>query len=295
VGTHQQDVARIVAALEAGAKVYRSRSMESVRVDRKHSGDPVTDAEQEVNQLLFDMLVQPGEGWLSEESADNSERLQRSRIWLVDPLDGTKEYVSGIPEWCISVALLEEGRLMAAGILNPRTEELVYGSAEDGITAKCAGNGSHCETLDLEPLVLGSRSEVKRGEWERFRQSKFRMQPMGSVAYKLALVAAGKAHATWTLIPKHEWDVAAGVALVNFSGGIVLQLSGEPPVFNQPDPIFRGLIAFSTVGLAKLHSFLGELMEKTEFKDCRPWAKRLIDSAATPVSSKLPRRIQGNR
>jgi myo-inositol-1(or 4)-monophosphatase len=286
VRTHQQDVARIVGALEAGAKLYRSRSMESVRVDRKHGGDPVTDAEQEVNQLLFDMLVQPGEGWLSEESADNAERLQRSRIWLVDPLDGTKEYVTGIPEWCISIALLEDGHLVAAGILNPCTEELVYGSA-DGITAKCAGNGFHCETLDLEPLVLGSRSEVKRGEWERFRESRFRMRPMGSVAYKLALVAAGKAHATWTLVPKHEWDVAAGVALVGFSGGIVLQLSGAPPVFNQPDPIFGGLIAFSPAGLAKLHPFLAELIERTEFEDCRPWAKRLIDSAATLGSSKL--------
>jgi len=253
--------------------------MESVRVDRKHGGDPVTDAEQEVNQLLFDMLVQPGEGWLSEESADNAERLQRSRIWLVDPLDGTKEYVTGIPEWCISIALLERGRLVAAGIVNPCTEELVYGTAEGGITAKCAGNGFHCETLDFEPLVLGSRSEVKRGEWERFRESRFRIQPLGSVAYKLALVATGKAHATWTLVPKHEWDVAAGVALVRFSGGVVLQLNGEPPVFNQPDPLFQGLIAFSVSGVAKLHPFLGELMERTEFEDCRTWAKKLIESS----------------
>lgn len=288
---HQQDVARIVCALEAGAKLYRSRSMESVRIDRKQGGDPVTDAEREVNQLLFEMLVQPRDGWLSEESADNPERLQRSRIWLVDPLDGTKEYVSGIPEWCISVALLEHGNLVAAGILNPCTEELVYGSAEDGVTSKCAEGSFHCETLDFEPLVLGSRSEVNRGEWKRFEQSKFRLQPMGSVAYKLALVAAGKAHATWTLVPKHEWDVAAGVALVRFSGGIVLQLSGEPPAFNQADPIFQGLIAFSSAGVAKLRPFLGEVMACQELKDCQPWAKRLIEFSSRstytgPSSSK---------
>ena len=278
---HQEDIARIVGALEAGAKLYCSRSMESIRVDRKHGGDPVTDAEQEVNQLLLEMLVQPGEGWLSEESADNPERLQRSRIWLVDPLDGTKEYVSGIPEWCISVALVEDRNLVAAGILNPRTEELIYGSAADGVTAKCARRGFHCETLDFEPLVLGSRSEVKRGEWKRFEQSKFRLQPMGSVAYKLALVAAGKAHATWTLVPKHEWDVAAGVALVRFSGGIVLQLSGEPPAFNQTDPVFQGLIAFSSAGVVKLREFLGEVAGRQEFKDCQPWAKRLIEISST--------------
>lgn len=276
--THKEDTEKIVGALEAGAKLYRSRSMESVRVNRKDGGDPVTDAEQEVNQLLFNMLVRPGEGWLSEESADNSERLHCSRIWLVDPLDGTKEYVSGIPEWCISVALLEEGHLVAAGILNPCTGELVYGSLEAGISAaNCAVNGN-CKALDFEPLVLGSRSEVKRGEWERFSKSKFRMLAMGSVAYKLGLVAIGRAHATWTLVPKHEWDVAAGVALVCFAGGIVLQLNGEPPTFNQPDPIFRGLIAFSSAGLAKLHPFLSELITSPEFEDCRPWANALVRS-----------------
>lgn len=100
---------------------------------------------------------------------------------------------------------------------------------------------------------------------------------MGSVAYKLALVAAGKAHATWTLVPKHEWDVAAGVALVRFSGGIVLQLTGEPPAFNQANPIFQGLIAFSSAGVAKLRPFLREVMGRQELKDCQPWAKRLIE------------------
>ena len=112
----QKDIAKIVEALEAGGKLYKSRSMDSVRVERKSGGDPVTDAERDVNQLLFKMLVSEGEGWFSEESADSSDRLQRSRVWIVDPLDGTKEYVTGIPEWCISVALLDDGNLVAAGV-----------------------------------------------------------------------------------------------------------------------------------------------------------------------------------
>ncbi len=280
VTKHEKDLDRITRALQAGGKVYRSRSMESIRVDRKSGGDPVTDAEREVNQLLFDMLVQSGEGWLSEESADNADRLTRSRVWLVDPLDGTKEYVSGIPEWCVSVALMEEGRLVAAGVLNPCTDEMVYGSVESGVVFSAgSAKALNCESLGVsEPLVLGSRSEVKRGEWERFRAAKFRMQQMGSVAYKLALVAAGKADATWTLVPKHEWDVAAGVALVLFSGGLVLRLDGQPPTFNQRNPVFPGLIGFSAAGIEKLRPFLGEVLGDPAFEDCRPWATVLVES-----------------
>ncbi len=280
VTKYEKDLDRILRALQAGGKIYRSRSMESIRVDRKNGGDPVTDAEREVNQLLFEMLVQSGEGWLSEESADNADRLTRSRVWLVDPLDGTKEYVSGIPEWCISIALMEEGRLVAAGVLNPCTDEMVYGSADSGVVASAgSAKALDCESPGVsEPLVLGSRSEVKRGEWERFRAAKFRMQPMGSVAYKLALVAAGKADATWTLVPKHEWDVAAGVALVLFSEGLVLRLDGRPPTFNQRDPIFAGLIGFSAVGIEKLRPFLGQVLGDPAFEDCRPWARVLVES-----------------
>lgn len=272
-----KDLDRIVAALQAGAQLYCSRSMESVRVDKKSGGDPVTDAECEVNELLFKTLVQPGEGWLSEESADSRERLSRSRVWLVDPLDGTKEYVSGIPEWCISIALLEEGRFAAAGVMNPATGEMFCGSRGNGLLS--SPNSSHGKNIEaVEPLVLGSRSEVKRSEWERFRDRGFRMQPMGSVAYKLALVAAGKADATWTLVPKHEWDVAAGVALLQFSGGLVLGIDGEFPRFNRTDPIFPGLIGFSTRGIERLRPFLVEVLSSPAFHDCHSWAKAILHS-----------------
>jgi len=279
---YEKDLDRIIRALRAGGEIYRSRSMESVRVDRKSGGDPVTDAEREVNQLLFEMLVQDGEGWLSEESADSADRLTRSRIWLVDPLDGTKEYVSGVPEWCISIALMDNEKLVAAGVLNPCTGEMFYGSREIGVvTSNYSVKSVTDEGPDVrEPLVLGSRSEIKRGEWERFREAKFRMQPMGSVAYKLALVAAGKADATWTLVPKHEWDVAAGVALLLFSGGLVLCPNGQLPRFNQPNPLFSGLIGFSVAGREKLRPFLDEVLEDPVFQDCQHWVRALLESVA---------------
>jgi myo-inositol-1(or 4)-monophosphatase len=251
--------------------------MGSVRVDRKMGGDPVTDVEREVNQLLFEILVQDGEGWLSEESADNEERLKCSRVWLVDPLDGTKEYVRRIPEWCISIALMEDGGLVCGGIYNPQTDEMFYGSRETGVICK---NSSSVTRADHEKqagpaLVLVSRSEVERGEWKRFQKKDLRLQPMGSVAYKLALVASGKADATWTLVPKNEWDVAAGVALLLAARGHVRTSDGLPPSFNNRNTLFPGLVGLSATGIERLRPFLEHTVTSAEFQDCVPWARSL--------------------
>ena len=274
----QKDISRIIEALEAGGRLYRSRPMDSVRVERKSGGDPVTDAEREVNQVLFEALVSEGEGWFSEESADSSDRLHRSRIWIVDPLDGTKEYVTRIPEWCISIALLENGELVAAGVLNPLTDELFYGTPETGVVYQDrSGHGFNENSVSSEiPLVLASRSECKRGEWERFRGAPIRLRPMGSVAYKLALVAAGRADATWTLVPKHEWDVAAGVALLRSARGIVVRKDGVGPTFNQRDPLLPGLVGLSQSGFRRLQSYLEKLSSAPGFEDCQPWANSIL-------------------
>lgn len=278
---HKSDLERIVQALEASAAIFRARPADSICINEKAGGDPVTDVELAVNRLLFETLVRPGDGWLSEESADDSDRLTRSRVWLVDPLDGTKEYIAGVPECCVSVALLEAGRLVAAGVLNPCNGEMVCGSPDTGVMS----SNSATKTIgserpdDSPPVVLASRSEVNRGEWRRFRDAEFRVQPMGSVAYKLALVAAGKADATWTLVPKHEWDVAAGAALVQFARGVVLRTDGQPPVFSQHDPILPGLVAFSVSGLEKLRPFLCRALKDPALDDCRPWAGILVDRA----------------
>jgi myo-inositol-1(or 4)-monophosphatase len=272
-----KDLDRILEALRAGKEAYQSRSMDSICVGQKSDGDPVTDVEREVNQLLFGTLVRDGEGWLSEETEDSSDRLIRSRIWIVDPLDGTKEYVSRIPEWCISIALLEEGRLVAGGICNPLTGELFYGSSETGVVYEC-DSPDQMENSDFpsqDPLVLASRSEVKRGEWERFRNAPFTLKPMGSVAYKLARVATGKADATWTLVPKHEWDVAGWVALMQASGGRVLVPQGTFPAFNRCDSLLPGLVALSQSGIERLQPFLNHIASDPTFQDCLPWVRAL--------------------
>ena len=86
--------------------------------------------------LLRQMLPRPGEGWLSEETGDDRERLSCARVWVVDPIDGTREFIDGVPEWCVSIGLVEDGIAVAGGILNPATGETVLGGAGLGVTLK---------------------------------------------------------------------------------------------------------------------------------------------------------------
>ena len=187
------------------------------------------------------MLPREGEGWLSEETADDPVRLMKRRVWIVDPIDGTKEFVRGRPEWCVSVGLVEDGRAVAGGILNPETDELVLGSLETGVTLN--GEPVHMrECTELEgAVVLASRTEVRRGEWEDYEGTGLVIESLGSVAWKMARVAAGKADASWTLRPKNEWDVAAGAALIAAAGGVCFLPDGSEMTFNRPDPLLRGL------------------------------------------------------
>lgn len=234
---------RIQAGLGAAREVLSRFTPGAIEAEYKAGHDPVTEADKAVDAVLHKNLLRDGEGWLSEESADDLTRLDKSRVWVVDPLDGTREFVAGIPEFCVSVALVEDGRPVAGGICNPATNEMFLGSIESGVlyNGKPA-QPSQRTTLD-GALVLASRSEVKRGEWKNFEKANFTVRPMGSVAYKLALVSAGLADITFTLVPKHEWDVAAGAALVQSAGGFVCTLDSQPLRCNNKSPWLSGLLA----------------------------------------------------
>jgi myo-inositol-1(or 4)-monophosphatase len=162
---------------------------------------------------------------------------------VVDPLDGTREFVTGIPEWCVSIGLVVDGEPVAGGICNPVTGETIVGARGSGVTL----NGNPVAVTGRPTLdgarVVASRSEVKRGEWQGYREDLFEIRPVGSVAYKLGLVAAGLVDATWTLTPKHEWDVAAGVALVLAAGGAIVTGAPEETRFNRPKPLLTRLLA----------------------------------------------------
>ncbi len=240
----REDLERIENALTAGGEIldrYTPGEIESVK---KAGGDPVTQADLEVDAALKRILPRAGEGWLSEETRDDATRLDRDRVWIVDPLDGTREFVLGLPEFCISIALVESGRAVAGGIFNPASGERVVGSAETGVTLNGEPVRPRSTASIATATVLASRSEVGRGEWRPFEESfPFNVVPMGSVAYKFGRVAAGLADATWTLVPKHEWDVAAGIALVAAAGGEVRAMPGDDLTLNRPHPKLRGLVA----------------------------------------------------
>jgi len=234
---------RIQAALEASRAVFSRFTPGAIETEYKVGHDPVTEADRALDAVLRKELLRDGEGWLSEESVDDPIRLQRSRVWVVDPLDGTREFVKGIPEFCASIGYVENGRPVAGGIYNPATDETFLGAIDCGVTYNgTPAEASQRRTLD-GALVLASRSEVKRGEWKPFENTALKIRPMGSVAYKLALVSAGLADITFTLTPKNEWDVVAGAALVLSGGGFVSTLEKTDLTANRRDPLLSGLLA----------------------------------------------------
>jgi myo-inositol-1(or 4)-monophosphatase len=242
--SHYADILeRIDAALESARVALARFTPGAIATEYKIGHDPVTEADRTVDAILHRELLRDGEGWLSEETADNPSRLDKQRVWIVDPLDGTREFVQGLPEFCISIGFSENGRPVAGGICNPATNEKFLGAIDCGVVY----NGKPAKVSQRTSLngatILASRSEVKRGEWMKFQNGPFKIQPMGSVAYKLALVSAGLADATFTLTPKNEWDVVAGAALLLSAGGFVGTIDNVELTTNRRNPLLSGLLA----------------------------------------------------
>jgi myo-inositol-1(or 4)-monophosphatase len=249
---------RIHCALDAARAVLSRFTSGAIEAEFKAGHDPVTEADKAVDAVLRKELLRDGEGWLSEETLDDFTRLDKGRVWVVDPLDGTREFVAGIPEFCVSVAMVENGRAVAGGIFNPATHELFLGSLDSGVTYNGEPARPSQRTALDGALVLASRSEVERGEWRQFESANFQVRPMGSVAYKLALVSAGVADITFTLVPKNEWDVAAGAALVESAGGFVRTLDNQPLRCNNRSPLLPGMFACGPLLADQLTAMLRE-------------------------------------
>ena len=213
-------------------------------VEEKSPDNPVTEADKAADEYLKSALMDllPESGWLSEETVDNPERLMKRFVWIVDPLDGTKEFVMGIPEFSVSVALTEDGKAVIGAIFNPITDEMVSAYKGGGLSL----NGNPVKSSVRKELqgstIDASRSERKRGEFEPFEEM-FELITMGSIAWKLARTGFGVADATWSRGPKHEWDICAGIIIVQEGGGRVVDLDGADFVFNKSFPKVNGIIA----------------------------------------------------
>jgi myo-inositol-1(or 4)-monophosphatase len=234
---------RIQAAIDAVRPVFARFTPGEIDAEYKAGHDPVTEADRAVDAVLRQNLLRDHEGWLSEESVDDISRLSKRHVWVVDPLDGTREFVAGIPEFCVSIGFVEDGRPVAGGICNPATNETIIGAVDTGVSYNGRPARPSQRTALEGSLILASRSEVKRGEWQQFQSGEYKIRPMGSVAYKLGLVSAGLADITFTLTPKNEWDVAAGAALVESAGGFVATLDNAPLRCNNRNPLLTGLMA----------------------------------------------------
>lgn len=225
------------AVREAGALIQEHRAA-GLDVRHKEGLGPVTNADRAADLYLREHLPRIRDAaWLSEETTDNRDRLAREAVWVVDPLDGTIEFVEGRDEYSVSVALVQGGRPVLSAVHCPATGDTVWAIRDEGAWH----NGDRVHVAEGNRL-LASRTELARGEFAPF-DGNWDIRPSGSIAWKLALIACGDAAGTLSRGPKWEWDVCGGALLVEAAGGLVTDLFGDPLRFNQTHPKVRGIVA----------------------------------------------------
>lgn len=233
-----------IDAAQKAAKEILAVAHQDFLVEYKDQNQPVTQADFRANRVIFETIQKnfPKDGWLSEESKDSTTRLSQERVWIVDPLDGTKEFIHQIPEFAVSIALIEKGQPVVGVILNPITSECFWAVKNEGAFLNEDPIKTSKEKELSQAIVLASRSELKRGEWDN-HSPHFIVKPSGGMAFKLCEVARGNADASFTLSPKNEWDFAAGVLIVTEACGHVCLTNYQKPSFNQAcGPLVDGLI-----------------------------------------------------
>ncbi len=231
------------AIQEAGAEALR-RAKDGFEIFTKPDQSPVTSADLAVNDILQARLLGqfPDDGWLSEESPDTAARLSASRVWVIDPIDGTKAFIRRESEFCISVALVEQSRPILAAIFNPSTGELYTARRGQGLHL----NGVPVLKTDAlscpQPIVALGQAEIHSGRFKPVVEQ-LDARTMHSIAWAIARAASGAIHGVMTFELPHEWDVAAGVLMLEEAGGSACDGAGQPLQFNRPTPRFQGFFA----------------------------------------------------
>jgi myo-inositol-1(or 4)-monophosphatase len=250
------DLELALDAARAAGDVIMGFFRSGAEVRHKAPDQPVTAADLAADALLERNLLgaRPGDGWLSEETEDRPDRLAVRRVWVVDPLDGTRSFVRGYPEFAVSVALVEERDAVVGVVYNPARAEVYWATRGGGAHRASdwsggvatgqrfripAGEGSRA--AGGRPSLLASRTEIAAGELDPFAAD-WSVEPLGSTAYKIVHVAAGLGDAFVSLGPKSEWDVAAGALILEEAGGVVTDVTGARLRYNGPDPYVHGII-----------------------------------------------------
>jgi myo-inositol-1(or 4)-monophosphatase len=240
---------------EAGALALTSFKV-PVKRWLKHGNSPVSEADIAVDALLRERLEAAGLacGWLSEESEDDPARLDAKLVWIVDPIDGTRAFLAGLPDWSISVALVDAGRPILAAIYAPVTDELFLASADGGATH----NG--------QPITASEGHSLERARVAGPERRLARLAGLGiaavpkvhSLALRIAWVAQGRLDVALAGPDGHDWDLAAADLLVHEARGVLTTLAGHSLVYNRPTPKHGALLA---AGRAR-HQALSELMRR---------------------------------
>ena len=246
------DAVRAAGTLALGARAAPLRTW------HKANASPVSEADIEVDQLLKSRLLAatPDYGWLSEESVDDRARMARRRVWIVDPIDGTRAYLAGSADWVVSAALVEEGRPILGAIFAPVESSLFVamrgaGATRNGAPLQVSGGSSL-----IGARVAGPRSHLKSLAtlWPEI----VAVPKIHSLALRLARVAQGTLEAAFVSHSGHDWDLAAADLLVHEAGGALTTLGGEPPIYNRADPVHGPLLAAGRARHAALVAIVRE-------------------------------------
>jgi myo-inositol-1(or 4)-monophosphatase len=238
--TLQDALATIVR--EAGALAASFRG-DQLKFWTKHGDSPVSEADIAVDKLLRERLTRlmPDCGWLSEETEDDRARLAAARLWVVDPIDGTRAYVNGRTDWSISVALVEHGRPVAAAVFAPM---------EDGLYLAIAGAGATRDGVKLTASTSasfdGARAAGPKPMLAELATALPGIAPVPkvhSLALRLSRVASGKLDLALASKSSHDWDLAAADLIVHEAGGALTTLDGEPVAYNSAEARHGALIA----------------------------------------------------
>ena len=246
---------RLAAAVrEAGAlalQTFRGQLKSWI----KGKSSPVSEADLAVDALLRERLLTIHDaGWLSEETEDDPARLQRSDVWVVDPIEGTRAYLEGLPDWAISVALVNAGRPVVAALYAPVTDELFLSIAGTGATL----NGVPIKASKGDQIADAKFSGPKR-RLESLATIEPTIQTMPrvpSLALRLARVATGALDGAFAGPDSHDWDLAAADLLVHEAGGLISTVTGQSLVYNRPNPVHDALLAAGRARHAVLLSLI---------------------------------------
>ncbi|MDV4159740.1 3'(2'),5'-bisphosphate nucleotidase CysQ [Rhizobium leguminosarum] len=256
----QSDLTLIAdAAREAGAVAFGFFNQSPEVWWKNEDRSPVSAADFAANKTLETILrkARPDYGWLSEETDDDAERLSRETLFIVDPIDGTRAFLGGQKVWCVSVAVVHRGRPVAGVLYAPALEEL-YEAVEGGVALK---NGvpftvSAAGAEEMSRLAIGD--DLLKTFPTEFRDRVTREKYIPSLAYRIAMVADGRLEGTFVKGNSHDWDLAAADLILVCAGGGLVDIEGQPIVYNRAEVTHKVLCAAPTPRLGEfLAAFAG--------------------------------------